>query len=256
MRAGRWVGVLAAAAALGGVISPAGAATETVKLEGLAFKPREMTIDAGDTVRWEYVSGGNHTVTFDDGSYDSNPNCVATLQINCFKQGDEPKRRTFEAPGTFPYYCRVHGGPNGQGMAGVVEVKGTSDSSTTSATATPVTAGGSGASTSTTETTVESTTTTTRELATSSTVILSTTTTVPEASTATFAPAEAPLLDPEDIPEVGDTETEAAGQAGDDGDGGGSVVPAIVGLLLAVAGGGGALLWRLRPGRSGRGPKP
>jgi plastocyanin len=29
---------------------------------------------------------------------------------------------TFKTPGSYPYYCRVHGGPGGRGMSGTVTV--------------------------------------------------------------------------------------------------------------------------------------
>jgi hypothetical protein len=38
-------------------------------------------------------------------------------------QGDTYSR-AFPQSGTFPYYCRFHGGPGGAGMAGVVVVSG------------------------------------------------------------------------------------------------------------------------------------
>ncbi len=252
-RASQWTRVLAIAALLGAVPATAAAAdTKTVTLEGAAFKPREVRIEPGDTVRWEYVNGGNHTVTFDDKSFDSHPNCrnLGILE-DCFQDGDAPIRRTFETPGKFPYYCRVHGAANGQGMAGVVEVA-SDDSSATSGPTTSATSQVAPASTATTATTAPPTTSTTRPLSTSSTVIRSTTTTVPAETTTTFAPAEAPSFDPEAAAGEADVETEAASDTGDSG----TAVPAIVALLLGVAGAGGALLWRLRPGRGAPKSKP
>ncbi|MBA3551403.1 MAG: LPXTG cell wall anchor domain-containing protein [Actinobacteria bacterium] len=31
---------------------------------------------------------------------------------------------TFDTAGTYPYYCQFHGGPGGDGMAGVISVTG------------------------------------------------------------------------------------------------------------------------------------
>ncbi len=52
-----------------------------------------------------------HTVTADDGSFDS-----GTLN------GGQSFSYTFEQPGEYPYYCALHGAPGGVGMAGTVTV--------------------------------------------------------------------------------------------------------------------------------------
>jgi plastocyanin len=52
-----------------------------------------------------------HTITADDGSFDSgilNPGDTFSL--------------TFDTPGTSAYYCQIHGGPGGVGMAGTIVV--------------------------------------------------------------------------------------------------------------------------------------
>ncbi len=75
------------------------------------FIEKEITVSVGTTVIWKMDASLPHTVTADDGSFDS-----GTL-----RDGDTFSY-TFEAAGTFPYYCQFHGGPGGSGMAGTVTV--------------------------------------------------------------------------------------------------------------------------------------
>jgi plastocyanin len=77
-----------------------------------AFQPGDLTIPAGATVVWQHTGNFPHTVTADDGTFNS-----GTLQ-----NGDT-FRRTFGEPGRYPYYCEIHGGPGGSGMAGVIVVE-------------------------------------------------------------------------------------------------------------------------------------
>jgi plastocyanin len=84
-----------------------------VNIMDSAFQPRELTIPANATVVWQHTGNFPHTVTSDDGIFNS-----GTLQ-----NGDT-FRRTFGEPGRYPYYCEIHGGPGGSGMAGVIVVEG------------------------------------------------------------------------------------------------------------------------------------
>lgn len=88
---------------------------ESVMVEVIdsAFEPEEITIAPGTTVVWEQTGSLPHTVTADDGSFDSGD----------MSQGDSFSY-TFKEEGTYPYYCVYHGGPGGQGMAGVIIVGG------------------------------------------------------------------------------------------------------------------------------------
>jgi plastocyanin len=85
----------------------------TVTIVDNAYQPREVEVSPGTTVVWEQVGELPHTVTADDGSFDSGE----------MGQGDTYSR-DFPQSGTFPYYCRFHGGSGGAGMAGVVVVSG------------------------------------------------------------------------------------------------------------------------------------
>lgn len=76
-----------------------------------SFSPRELHIKAGQTVTWINNGTSPHTVTADDNSFNS-----GTVQPGA------QYTHTFTKPGTYPYYCALHGGPGGIGMAGSIIV--------------------------------------------------------------------------------------------------------------------------------------
>ena len=90
--------------------SQAASGRVAVKLSNFDFTPKEVTIQAGSTVEW-VNDGGRHSVVADDGSFKS----------ETLKTGDKFER-TFDKPGTYPYYCGFHGDKAGKDMAGVVRV--------------------------------------------------------------------------------------------------------------------------------------
>ncbi len=84
--------------------------TFQVTLQNFAFNPTVANIKVGDTVHWVWKED-NHSVTADDNSFDSGvQNNGATFD------------QMFMTAGTFKYYCKIHGGPNGAGMSGQVVV--------------------------------------------------------------------------------------------------------------------------------------
>lgn len=84
------------------------------------FSPSNLTIQAGDTVRWSNAAGGNlHDVTADDFSFASQTTAQFTFTM------------TFEDPGNVPYHCTVHGAPGGVGMSGTITVEGAGGGGTT-----------------------------------------------------------------------------------------------------------------------------
>lgn len=76
------------------------------------FTPKSMSVPLGATVVWNRSGTHPHTVTADNGSFDS-----GVLRAG---QGFE---HTFTQPGSFAYYCDVHGGPGGTGMSGTISVQ-------------------------------------------------------------------------------------------------------------------------------------
>jgi plastocyanin len=76
-----------------------------------SFSGDPLTISAGTTVVWTNEGSNPHTVTADDGSFDSGN----------LSNGDTFSF-TFTTPGEYPYYCAYHGGPGGSGMSGTIIV--------------------------------------------------------------------------------------------------------------------------------------
>jgi plastocyanin/predicted small secreted protein len=75
------------------------------------FEEKMVEIPVGTTVLWTFEGSLPHTVTADDDLFDSGTlNQGASFSF------------TFEETGTYPYYCSLHGGPGGNGMAGTIVV--------------------------------------------------------------------------------------------------------------------------------------
>lgn len=68
-----------------------------VSIEFAAFSPPQTSVLAGDTVTWTNDASRAHTVTADDGSFDSG-------RLN----GGTTFHATFTQVGANPYYCRLH----------------------------------------------------------------------------------------------------------------------------------------------------
>ena len=107
------LGGATSALAHGGARSALALANASVDIIDSDYQPGSVTISAGDTVTWSQSGQAPHTVTADDGSFDSGE----------LGAGDTFSMR-FDSPGTYRYYCTFHGGPGGQGMSAVVVVEG------------------------------------------------------------------------------------------------------------------------------------
>ncbi len=111
----------AASAGLVGLAAPGSASptTHIVNIVEFAYSPSTVTVNVGDTVTWVHDSSSvPHSVTADDASFDSSPNCSFADEGACL--GPNAKySHTFTQPGTFHYQCRIHGSE----MTGVVIVK-------------------------------------------------------------------------------------------------------------------------------------
>jgi plastocyanin len=92
-------GLTLAAAWLGLAVPAATAAVEPVHIEFQAFNPGSLDVLPGETVDWTNVSNRRHTVTADDGSFDSGDTF-----------GGDHFRWRFDSVGSFGYHCRVHAG--------------------------------------------------------------------------------------------------------------------------------------------------
>jgi len=86
-------------------------ATVDVSMIHFSFVPTNITVSAGTTITWTNNDSVNHTVTADNGMFDS----------GIVGPGGEFSF-TFDTVGTFLYYCKLHGAPGGIGMSGTVVV--------------------------------------------------------------------------------------------------------------------------------------
>ena len=99
---------------------------QTVAIQDFYFPPAQITIQPGTTVTWTNKGKAPHTVTADDGSFDSER-----------LEPGQSFSHTFQNPGTVTYHCEIH-----PYMKGSVVVSGSSASGKTSS----AIAGGSTAS--------------------------------------------------------------------------------------------------------------
>jgi plastocyanin len=78
------------------------------------FNPVTLNVTPGTTVTWTWTGSVAHQVVSDNGAFASSD-----------LQGSGTHTATFNAPGTYPYHCAIHGAPN-SGMHGTIVVAGDS----------------------------------------------------------------------------------------------------------------------------------
>jgi len=98
--------ILAACSTTGNAPSSAGSPDVQVKIINFSYDPANLSVASGTTVTWTNEDSVPHTVTSDDGVWDSG----AIAPGGTFTY-------TFEQAGTFAYHCTIH--PN---MEASVEV--------------------------------------------------------------------------------------------------------------------------------------
>lgn len=96
--------------------------TVAVEIVDTDFRPPVVSVQAGTSVEWTQIGDQPHSVSAGDGSFDSNPICSPIDSDKCLGMGDRFSHR-FDTPGTFIYYCKVHGLPDGTGMVGKIVVE-------------------------------------------------------------------------------------------------------------------------------------
>jgi plastocyanin len=70
---------------------------QTISIQDFFFSPAQITVQSGTTVTWTNQGNAPHTVTADDGSFDSE-------RLN----PGESFSHTFKSPGTVAYHCEIH----------------------------------------------------------------------------------------------------------------------------------------------------
>lgn len=124
-----WAAV-GALSALGVLLVPGaqGAPHEVVIRDG-RFQPQQAYLGEGDTMVFIHDDGhAVHTITADDGSFDSSPGCKSGSEEDCLVAGEIWEHK-FDRIGEYPYHSKTN--PNVTGVIVVVE-KGTGPSSSTS----------------------------------------------------------------------------------------------------------------------------
>jgi plastocyanin len=91
--------IVGAIAALSSMAAPppTRAAQHAIQIADSAFSPATLTVTAGDTVTWTNGDGRPHTVTSNDGAFDS-----GNLDVG------QAFSFTFGEPGTYTYRCSYH----------------------------------------------------------------------------------------------------------------------------------------------------
>jgi plastocyanin len=88
--------------------APSSAAERGVSIPGKLFEPERLEVLVGDTVAWQNLDAVTHTVTADDGTFDSGDLAPdGTFSV------------TFDHPGRITYHCAIH-----HFMTGEVDVFG------------------------------------------------------------------------------------------------------------------------------------
>ncbi len=75
-----------------------GGGSAAVSIGDNFYSPQTVTVTSGQTVTWTWEGENGHTVTFDDGA-------IGGSQV----QQEGTFSTSIELPGTFTYFCTVHG---------------------------------------------------------------------------------------------------------------------------------------------------
>ena len=88
----------------------------TVQVTNNTFQPANVTIAAGGTVTWNWGAAATDT-------HNVSPDGSEPVRSGNPVPGPTTYQFTFNTPGTYTYYCEVHGGPGLFGMSGTITVQ-------------------------------------------------------------------------------------------------------------------------------------
>jgi plastocyanin len=121
----------------GRALAAPAAASQTVQVGDNFFNPSSASLNVGDTVTWTWVGFGSHSTTSGTCvSFSCTPDGRWDSGVRFGGPDFSPSPNPFTVPGTYPYYCSVHGAA----MSGQVVVSGgggATATSTPTATRTP-----------------------------------------------------------------------------------------------------------------------
>ena len=118
-----------------GAMAPITGQTHEVKMvgddKGYRFEPANITVKAGDGIKFTMVSGGPHNVAFDPATIPADvkpqlsanmPNQQGELSSPLFSNAGESYTMSFAnvKPGQYPYHCTPH---LAMGMKGTITVQ-------------------------------------------------------------------------------------------------------------------------------------
>lgn len=86
--------------------SEPGGASKTIRISNFRFNPSNLEVKVGTRVTWTNQDEYEHTITADDGTFNS-----GALNVG------DAFSFTFEQPGAYAYHCEFH-----SGMKGVIKV--------------------------------------------------------------------------------------------------------------------------------------
>ena len=126
----------APAVAATGTAAPITGTTHEVKMlgdeKGYRFEPKDLTIKAGDGIKFVFVSGGPHNVAFNAADIPADVKGQLDANIGADKMGELSSKMTMNPgefitisfanikPGTYPFHCTPHLAMN---MKGTVTVQ-------------------------------------------------------------------------------------------------------------------------------------
>lgn len=95
-----FVGVIMIVLGFAGSANAAGHAKKAdhiVEIKGMAFSPKNITVKAGDTIKFINMDAAPHTATAKDGSF----------KTGRLKKGESAMVKISTA-GNFSYFCKIH----------------------------------------------------------------------------------------------------------------------------------------------------